>query len=392
MNFKTVVRPLILVGLATASVAAVSVAAVSVTGAKAQPKVTKADLFAGNPNYNEPKERAKEGQGLLDNPPLGWRTLFFVGDKLVTTTGPEIWCTDMSAAKPVLKRLAGQEVRDNLESLKPGPAAQARFANLSGLALLPDGSLVSADTTGNTVFKVKDPFGPNATVEFLAGTIQAVDGVDPTHPPNAGDVDGPGNKARFSGPQWPAVIGNDIYVLDEIEQGKVKVKKVAGGAAHPVSTIAQLPEGVYYGMIALNGKLYAIGNNTKSEGFVEEIDPATKATRDVIRGRPDAFESDGAIKVSGLTTDGKGLFITSSGQLLYLTLDGKVTSLAGTGDWFDYRGGYDPTKTQKPNKVQLVTQPRTATAGSDVFLGFKNNTVYMSAKNLTPYIEKLSLQ
>ena len=387
MTYKPMARPLLFVSLSL-----VTLTTVVLKTAHAQPKVTKADLFAGNPNYAAPKDRAKEGQGLLDNPPLGWRSLLFVGDKLVTHTGPEIWVTDLSADKPLLKRLAGKEITNSLEALKPGPVAQARFANLSGLALLPDGSIVGADTTGNTVFQVKDPFGANASVEFLAGTMQAVDRVDPGHPPNAGDVDGPGNKARFSGPQWPAVIGNDIYVLDEIEQGKVKVKKVAGDAAHTVSTIVQLPEGVYYAMISLNGKLYTLGNNTKSEGFIVEVDPTNGALREVIRGRSDAFESNGAINVSGLATDGKGLFTTQSGQLLYITLDGKVTSIAGTGEYFDFRGAYDPTKTQKPDKVQMVTMPRVSTAGSNAFLAYKDNAVYFSAKNTTPYVEKLTLE
>lgn len=378
MNHKPVVRPLILVLLSTLGLSA----------AHAQPKVTKADLFAGNPNYDEPKDRAKEGQGLLDNPPFAWRSLVFVGDKLVTNMGQEIWYADLSADKPVLKRLAGKEDPKG-QSLKPGPAAQARFANIFGLAAMSDGSLVGADQTGNNVFQIKDPFGPNATVEFLAGTTKAMESVSPGSPPNVGDVDGPGAKAKFGLPQWPAVIGDDIYIVDE---DKRKIKKVANDAAHTVSTVAKLPEGMYYGMTALNGKLYAIANNTISEGFVEEIDPATGAVRDVIRGRSDAFESNGSINVSGITTDGKGLFLTSSGQLLYLTLDGKVTALAGTGDWFDYRGGYDPTKTHKPGDVQLVTTRRTMTAGSNVFLGFKDNAVYISAANTTPYVEKLTLE
>lgn len=378
MDHKTFVSLLSLVLLATTGLSTV----------QAQPTVTQADLFAGNPNYDEPQDRAKEGQGLLDNPPLAWRTLLFVGDKLVTHTGQEIWYADLAAEKPVIKRLAGKEDRAG-QSLKPGPAAQARFANIFGLAQLPDGSLVGADQTGNTVFQVKDPFGPNATVEFLAGTTKALDSVSPGNPPNVGDVDGPGNKARFGLPLWPATIGNDIYVIDENTR---KLKKVAGDGAHTVSTIATLPEGAYYGMVALNGKLYTLANNTISEGFIEEIDPATGAMRDVIRGRSAAFESDGGINVSGITTDGKGLFITSSGQLLYITLDGNVTSLAGTGNWFDYRGAYDPTKTQKPDEVQLITTRRTMTAGTNVFLGYKDNAVYMSAQNKTPYVLKLPLK
>ncbi len=126
--------------------------------AHAQPTVTKAELFAGNPKYDEPKDRAKEGQGLRDDPPLAWRALLFDGDKLVTNVGQEIWFTDLSVEKPLLKRLAGKE-NPKGQSLNPGPAAEARFANIFGIALLPNGSIVGADQTANCIFEVQDPFG-----------------------------------------------------------------------------------------------------------------------------------------------------------------------------------------------------------------------------------------
>ena len=376
MNFRTVVKPLIFVLPILAS-----------SLAHAQPKVAKAELFAGNPKYEEPKDRAKEGQGLLEDPPLAWRALVFSGDKLITNVGQEIWFTDLSAEKPLLKRLAGKE-NPKGQSLNPGPSADARFANIFGIALLPDGSIVGADQTANCIFQVQDPFGA-ANVVLLAGSTKAIESVSPANPPNVGDVDGPGAKARFALPQWPATIGDDIYFIDE---GNSKLKHIANDAAHTVNTVAKLPSGAYYALISLNGKLYTIANNTTSEGFILEIDAATGAIREVIKGRSDKFESDGAINVSGLATDGKGLFTSSSGQLLYVTLDGKVTALAGTGDWFDFRGPYDPNKVHKANDVQLVTMRRTPTAGSSVFLGYKDNAVYFSASNPTAYVERLALK
>jgi hypothetical protein len=353
--------------------------------AQAQPVAVKAELFAGNPTYDEPMDRAKEGQGLRDDPPLAWRTLLFAGDKLVTAVGQEIWYADLKEANPTLKRLAGKENRTG-QSLNPGPGAQARFANIFGLALMPDGSLAGADQTGNCIFQVKDPFGPNCEVVFLAGTTKPLDSVSPGNPPNVGDIDGPGAKARFGLPMWPAVVGDAIYFIDE---GNSKLKQVANDAAHTVKTITKLPSGAYYAMIALNGKLYTLANNTTSEGFILEIDPASGAIREVIKGRSDAFESNGSINVSGLATDGTGLFTTQSGQLLYVTLDGKVTSLAGTGEYFDFRQPYDPTRPQKPDDVQLITLRRTMTAGSNVFLAYRDKAVYFSATDTTPYIERI---
>lgn len=349
------------------------------------PVCSGAQPFAGNPDYAEPKDRAVDGQGLRDDPPLGWRTMLFAGDKLVTAVGQEIWDTDLLAAKPVVKRLAGQEDRSG-QSLKPGAGRDARFANIFGLALLPDGSLVGADQTGNCLFRVADPFGPACTVTLLAGTPQPVESVSPGDPPNVGDVDGPGESARFGLPEWPAVVGDATYFIDE---GNSKLKKMAGDAAHTVTTVAKLPEGTYCAMIALQGKLYALANNTNSEGFILEIDPASGAVREVVRGRAEKFKGSGAINVSGLTTDGHGLFTTQSGQLLYVTLDGQVKSLAGTGDYIEFRQPYDWTKPQKADAVQLVTTRRVQTAGSSVFLGYKDGAVYFCATSATTYVERL---
>ena len=44
---------------------------------QAAPVCSTAELFAGNPSYEEPMDRASDGQGLLDNPPLAWRSLLF---------------------------------------------------------------------------------------------------------------------------------------------------------------------------------------------------------------------------------------------------------------------------------------------------------------------------
>ena len=88
------------------------------TSVQAAPVCSTAELFAGNPSYEEPMDRASDGQGLLDNPPLAWRSLLFVDDKLVTDAGQEIWYTDLKAAKPVIKRLAGRENRSG-QAIKP---------------------------------------------------------------------------------------------------------------------------------------------------------------------------------------------------------------------------------------------------------------------------------
>jgi len=140
----------------------------------------------------------------------------------------------------------------------------------------------------------------------------------------------------------------------------------------------------------MNGKLYTVGNNTISEGFIIEIEPESGAIREIVRGRAQTFGGSGALDISGLATDGKGLFTSHRGELLYLTLDGKITSIAGNGTTFEFRKPYDPLRPQKATAVQLVGSRRTMTAGSNVFLAYRDNAVYYSASFTTPYVERIA--
>jgi hypothetical protein len=354
--------------------------------AYAAPTCTMGELFAGKPDFDDPMQRASEGQGLRDVPPMGWRSLLFVGDRLVTTVGQEIWYTDLKAPKPVVKRLAGKEDRNGRASL-PGSCNSARFANINGIALMSDGSLAGADQTANNIFVVKDPFGVACAVSMIAGATAPQSRVNPGNPPSVGDTDGPGSNARFRLPNWIAVIGSEIYFID---QDNLKLKKVLPDAAHTVKTVAKLPDGVYFELLALKGMLYTIANNTASEGFIVEVDAASGAVREVVRGHPDVWQSSGAINVSGLATDGTGLFSSQSGKLLYVTLDGKVKSIAGDGTYFELESGYDPSKPHKASELQLWSTRRTSTAGANVFLAYKDGNVYYSAAGDTAYVERIS--
>lgn len=175
---------------------------------------------------------------------------------------------------------------------------------MRGIAFKTDGSIVGVDQVGNTIFAVTDPFGSNCTMTLLAGTTTTQDAVLETV--NGGDIDGPGVTARFWHLEWPAVMDDNIYVIDEgIEEDGVqntgKIKRLANDPANTVATIAKLPRGFYKAMIALHGKLYALGrNDSGSASFIVEINPTTGAIREIISGR--------SVYVSGLTTDGNGLF------------------------------------------------------------------------------------
>lgn len=350
----------------------------------AAPKCTTGELFAGAPEGSDPMDRAKNGQGLLDVPPLNFRALLFTGDRLVTPVGPEIWFSDLSQEKPVLKRMAGLE--GGHKSI-PGKCKEARFANISGIALLPDGSIAGADQTANNIFVVSDPFGPDCKVELIAGATKAQPQLNPGYPEAVGDADGPGASAKLSGPDWVAVVDGAIYFIDG---GVGKLKRVLPDAAHTVETVTTLPEGRYYDLITLNGKLYTIGNNSISEGLLVEIDPASGETNMIFEGRPDKWLSDGSINVSGLATDGAGFITSQSGQVLYITLDGEIENIAGAGIYFDYEGGYDPLVPHPAAELQLRSARQIQTAGANVFLGWRDGHVYWSARGDTAYVERIA--
>jgi hypothetical protein len=353
--------------------------------ALSQPVCSTGEPFAGAPDFTDPMQRAVAGQGLRDSPPLGWRSLLFVGNKLVTAVGQEIWYTDLAAEKPALKRLAGVENREG-RSAVAGTCAVARFANIRGLASMSDGSLIGTDQAANDVFTIRSPFGSDCVVTKIAGATAPQPMIDPSHSPNTGDADGAGAQARLNQPSWLTLLGDIAYFIDDNK----KVKALANDAAHPVRTLATLPNGIYYALIGLKGKLYALADNAASEGFIVEIDATSAATRDVLRGRAEAWHSAGSINLSGLATDGTGLFTTQSGLLLYVSLDGTVSPLAGDGSYIEFHSNYDPTKPHPVAELQLWATQRIQTAGSNVFLAYKDGSVYLSAKGLTPYVEKIA--
>jgi len=355
-----------------------------VAPAGAAPVCTMGELFAGNPKYEEPMDRPPDGAGLKANPPLGWRHMMFVGDKMVTSVGPEIWFTDLKGPA-VANRLAGLEQQKMRPSMG-GPCKAARLSIVNGLAVRSDGSLVGADSEANNLFIVKDPFGAGCSVTMIAGATKRQDTTDGSRPPNAGDRDGPGPEALLRNPTWVAGAGGLAYFIDNDR----KIKRIEVDATNSVKTVATLPEGRYYGLIALKDKLYAVANNSTSEGFIVEIDPKTGAVQDVRRGRSDVWLGRGSILLSGLATDGEGLFTTHAGKLLYVTLDGMVTHLAGNGVNFEYERGYDPTTPHNAMELQLVAMDRRNTAGATVFLAYKDGAVYYGAKDLTSYITKIS--
>ncbi len=351
----------------------------------AAPVCTTGALFAGAPDHADPMARAKNGQGLLDVPPLGFRALLFAGDRLVTDVGSELWYADLTAHDPVLTRFAGREGRrDSI----PGACKDARFVNIGGIAMLPDGGLVGADQAANNIFLVTDPFGPACAVSFLAGAVEPQTPLANGEPTNIGDADGVGGDVLLAGPEWVATLEDGTIFF--IDSGNGKLKKMAPATPRAVETVATLPDGVYYAMIAAAGKLYAIGNNAKSEGFLIEIDPASGAVHDIARGYSDTWLSRGSINVSGLASDGAGLITTQSGQILHVSLDGEIESIAGNGTYFELEKDYDVRQPHPAGDLQLWSSRRILSAGANVFLAYREGDIYFSAAGLTPYVLRIA--
>ena len=103
-----------------------------------------------------------------------------------------------------------------------GPAAQAQFNNLSGLAFASDGTLYVLDTFNRAIRRI----GTDAqhTVVTLVGGDQTL----------IGEVDGPGNAARM-GPQGGlALFGGKLYVSDVAFD---RIRLVTPGADMPSTTV-----------------------------------------------------------------------------------------------------------------------------------------------------------
>lgn len=104
-----------------------------------------------------------------------------------------------------------------------GPGYAARFDTPTGIAILPDGKLVVADSRNHRIRTVNPTSGTTTT---LAGSV-------------AGEKDGPADQATFRYPTGVAV-GNDgsVYVTDS---GNHRIRRIAGGT---VSTVAGSGKGM----------------------------------------------------------------------------------------------------------------------------------------------------
>lgn len=358
---------------------------------------TTGTLLSGYPEHDSVEGvHANEGDPLrgVEGRPLGWRELAFVGERIVTIVGQEVWTSDLGAAAPTVHRIAG--VDSTSQSLLDGPCAGARFANLQDVAVDSEGSLYVMDQTGNAVLKITDPFDDAAcAVHFWAGTSADTTGITPDTPPNVGEVDGPGADARFALPSRMAIDDADnLYVWDA---GNASVRKIANDASHTVSTLTELDSAdvIVDSMVVLHGVLYLFQHETAGETFLQSVDLASGAKADVLRGRADVFgfSSSDSLQNGGMATDGVDLFVYFKGLVFLVTIYGEVTHVAGdegARSTIEFDVGYDPAVPHAALDLQLATRDQFATAGAGSWLGIDaRGDLYFVGSVSDPYVEKI---
>lgn len=366
-----------------------ALAAVALIGAPrpaaAQVKVCKTgSVVVGNPNYQGTDRPPPTGNKATADPALGARAMVFKGKTLYTSSGEDIWAADLASG--ALRRVAGQHSAKL--TFTDGPCDQARFQNIHGLAMLPDGSIIVSDFAGGALLKISSPDDPAACkVAYHAGTSAAVDG----QVRQSGDADGPPGTGKLLWPEWPvADAAGNVYVIDSTTS---KLRKVAPDRT--LSTVTTLPGGgntSYEGLTLLGGKLYAI-NNTANSSIVTEIDPATGKTRKLFEGTYRQIleiSPNTAPVFSAITSDGKDLFVTGSGFIWRLTTAGKLTHIAGRGSPLNLPPKFDLAATHPAKDLVLrIRNGDAGTIGTLSALAYHDGSLFYRGRADGVYVVKI---
>jgi RHS repeat-associated protein len=238
--------------------------------------------------------------------------------------------TPPGAATTNVSTIAGS---DSQPGFADGPAAQARFRNLAGIATSADDTIFVADAGNHRIRVVRrQPGGgtPTWTVQTLAG-----DGT-------AGYRDGPGAQARFNDPQSVAVdAGGDVYVADT---GNHRIRRIAPDGV--VTTVAGDGVAGYQNGAGAQARF----NSPRSlaldpQGNVYVADTGNSAVRFInSSGQVQTVAGDGTIGMNdspnahfnglaGIAVEGTSVFIyladSGNHRIRRLDLSGTVITLTG---------------------------------------------------------------
>lgn len=224
---------------------------------------------------------------------------------------------------------------DGHRGYRDGPAAQARFSTLSGVAVDRQGDIYLVELHGNRVRRIT----PDGMVSTLAGTGAP------------GYADGPGSTAQFSGPESLDVDDQgNVYVADSANHcirvirpdGTVSTLAGDGEAGyrdgpatqaqfHYPTDVAVDTAGVVYVADAGNNRIRAIS----LEGIVTTL--AGSGERGFKDGLPDQAQFDGpyriTVDVGGNVYVADAIVAERRGNhaIRRIAPDGAVTTVAGTG-------------------------------------------------------------
>ncbi|MBW2701614.1 MAG: hypothetical protein JRF33_12430 [Deltaproteobacteria bacterium] len=352
---------------------------------------TTATLYAGNPNYEKPQDWPVPGKPALGGIPLPWWGFVFQKDKVIVAAQRELWTIDMSAKPLVHKRFMGK--RERATRFNAGSCKKARLVTITGMALMPDGSLVVADSNGNGLLRVIDPLGPKCAVKYFVGNTKAFTGIDLYKPPNRGDIDGKGGAAQFRHPQWP-VAGEkgEVYFVDLMNK---KVKKAMPDGT--VTTVARVPTNAIFGMTRIGKKLYLVGNTT-TEGVVWEVNTENGEVNEIVKEREGKWggKSRSSTALSAITHIDNEIIVANHGYLFQVSVEhGTIKKIAGNGDWRarsipkDFNWSAETPALEMPLPYQMSTR---MTVNSTNFLGYHDGYIYYSgaAAKRTPFTARIA--
>jgi hypothetical protein len=307
---------------------------------------TVGNLWAGNPLYAGSEPPRPSGTLLLEDPPLEWRDVEHGGGRFFTHVGQELWGGERDTAR----RFAGD--RQDGMAFGHGLCAEARLASTSGIAVLPDDSLVVADAAANALVRITDPLGDHCRVDYLAGTAAAYAEIPPGDPPGAGFVDGLGANARFSGPARPVADAHgNVYVIDQSGTAIRRIRRT-GGLEGMVTTVprARGMQAAWLDLAVRGEELVAVGGADQS--WVVAIDPLS-GTVSVLAHVP----TD--VRLQSVAVHGERVFVSGGGRIWEIAPGGAILVAGGYSltelAQFPFEG-YDPAATQDALELALPSE------------------------------------
>jgi hypothetical protein len=327
---------------------------------------------------------------LPEQPVLGWAGLASHGGELYVASADEVRHVGRLSKRYALERVAGVSQAAAGTSHFRGDVAcsEARFRSLGEIEPMADGSLIVIDNKSNAVLRITRPDDPaQCFVHHVSGTSPALrqrpdertaptlvpDGapLSGAASPNPGNGDGDFRTARHYQPLFPAVIGNDIYVLEtSVDAPRTRlVRKIiidpATSRARRVTTLARIDD-VHsaFGFAAQDDELYVLTVEANgAEGVVYGVHPDTGRTREVVRAGREAWSAPAsqALLLSGLT-DCDGYLCTSAAYQLWRIhpRTGAIAAFAGAGnleprgmEFNELPARYDHLAEHPPKKTAL---------------------------------------